>query len=381
MKFAHISDTHLGYRQFNENDREMDFYKAFEESVEKMIREKVDFVVHSGDLFEHYRTNPRAFMVVINALEKLKGAEIPVYSIAGNHDIILRRGMTPPQRILERIGLLRLVGDEESKWYVHDGIFICGIWYKPKFYRRMMIEKLNRLSKMAEGYEKRILMMHQSIKKYFPLNYEIDISEVPRNFDYIAMGHLHNRIVDRYGRGYIAYSGSIEVWRKDEVESFIKNGKGFYVVELDDEVSIRKVDLESIRPFLVEEVNVESFSDDLEDVAKKVEEVGRGRKKPVLYVEIRGVKERDPRYYLSEIEEAISGKVLRFIPIYRFEESGGIRGGIEAVDRDKIFDEVFEDKEVSELAKSLFRLLKENEVEEAIKVVDKFYEDNKGKLV
>ncbi|MHA1505782.1 MAG: metallophosphoesterase family protein [Candidatus Asgardarchaeia archaeon] len=381
MRFAHVSDTHLGYRQFNENVREMDFYDAFEEAVEKIIKEKVDFVIHSGDLFEHYRTNPRALMVVINVLEKLKEAGIPVYSIAGNHDIILRRGMTPPQRILERIGLLKLVGDGESNWYVHDGIFICGIWYRPKFYRKSILTKLDELSKKANEYEKRILVMHQSIKKYFPLNYEIDINEIPKNFDYIAMGHLHNRIIDKYGRGYIAYSGSIEVWRKDEIESFIKNGKGFYVVDFEDEVSIKKVDLESVRPFLIEKVNAGSFSDDLEEIVKKVEKSAKGKKKPVLYVEIKGIKERDPRYYLLEIEEVISDKVLRCIPIYRFEEGAGIRGEIEAVDRDKIFDEVFENKELSELAKNLFRLLKENEVEEAIKVVDMFYEENKGKLI
>ena len=49
MKFAHLSDTHLGYRQFGLNEREKDFYEVFELIIDKIIEENVDFVIHSGD--------------------------------------------------------------------------------------------------------------------------------------------------------------------------------------------------------------------------------------------------------------------------------------------------------------------------------------------
>ena len=45
MKFAHLADTHLGYRQYGLFEREKDFYEVFEKVIDKIIEENVDFVV------------------------------------------------------------------------------------------------------------------------------------------------------------------------------------------------------------------------------------------------------------------------------------------------------------------------------------------------
>ena len=45
MKFAHLADTHLGYRQFGLLEREKDFYEVFDKIIDKIIEEKVDFVL------------------------------------------------------------------------------------------------------------------------------------------------------------------------------------------------------------------------------------------------------------------------------------------------------------------------------------------------
>ena len=65
MKFAHLADTHLGYRQFGLIEREKDFYEVFEKITDKIIEEKVDFVIHSGDLFDNSRPSPLAFLSFI----------------------------------------------------------------------------------------------------------------------------------------------------------------------------------------------------------------------------------------------------------------------------------------------------------------------------
>ena len=44
IKFAHLADTHLGYRQFGLLEREKDFYEVFDKIIDKIIEEKVDFV-------------------------------------------------------------------------------------------------------------------------------------------------------------------------------------------------------------------------------------------------------------------------------------------------------------------------------------------------
>jgi DNA repair exonuclease len=52
MRIAHISDTHLGHRQYNLDERESDIYEAFEQAVNKAIEERVDVLIHAGDLFD-----------------------------------------------------------------------------------------------------------------------------------------------------------------------------------------------------------------------------------------------------------------------------------------------------------------------------------------
>ena len=105
MKFAHLADTHLGYRQYGLFEREKDFYEVFEKVIDKIIEENVDFVVHSGDLFETARPSPMALLTFQKDLLKLKGAGIPMYAIAGNHDIVMRKGSIPPQVIFKKLGL------------------------------------------------------------------------------------------------------------------------------------------------------------------------------------------------------------------------------------------------------------------------------------
>ena len=51
MKFAHISDTHLGFSQFGTGERAKDVYNAFLQAIDISIKEKVEFVVFAGDIF------------------------------------------------------------------------------------------------------------------------------------------------------------------------------------------------------------------------------------------------------------------------------------------------------------------------------------------
>ena len=78
MLFAHIADTHLGYRQFNLEEREKDFYDAFHESVDRMIAEGVELVIHAGDLFDEPRPSIRALVEAKLGIEKLRKKGITI---------------------------------------------------------------------------------------------------------------------------------------------------------------------------------------------------------------------------------------------------------------------------------------------------------------
>lgn len=61
MMFVHIADNHLGYRQYNLDDREKDIYDSFKLCIKKILEIKPDVVLHSGDLFNDLRPPVKSF--------------------------------------------------------------------------------------------------------------------------------------------------------------------------------------------------------------------------------------------------------------------------------------------------------------------------------
>ena len=56
-RIVHISDTHLGHRQYGSDVRRQDFIEGFAAGVERAIEHDADAMIHTGDLF-HRRTPP-----------------------------------------------------------------------------------------------------------------------------------------------------------------------------------------------------------------------------------------------------------------------------------------------------------------------------------
>ncbi len=278
MRFAHLADTHLGYRQYNLDEREEDFYRAFDEIVDIIIEEKLDFVVHSGDLFDEPRPHIKALVRVREALEKLSSHGIPFICIAGNHDLLMRRGAVPPQRVFSNLELLT----PRKPFLEYKGLFIAGLPYFSKIHRNAMKNLLENLSKEAKEYEKSVLLLHQGIDKYFNLEFELKLQDLPENFDYYALGHIHKRVVDTLpSGGKLVYPGSTEIWRIDELGEYRRQGKGFFIVDTHD-FSVQEVNLNGIRPFLNFEIS------DIEEVEDIVEEAVKLNTKPVVKLEVRG---------------------------------------------------------------------------------------------
>ena len=73
VRLAHLADTHLGYKQYNLEEREKDIYDALEEIGDKILEEHADIVVHSGDLFDSPRPTPQAYFAFKKFLKKLDG--------------------------------------------------------------------------------------------------------------------------------------------------------------------------------------------------------------------------------------------------------------------------------------------------------------------
>ena len=85
-KILHVSDTHLGNRQYRSNTRRSDFADAFDATVDIAIDEDVDAVVHTGDLFDDPSPNVPTVNRCLDAVSRLESEDIPFLAIVGNHE-------------------------------------------------------------------------------------------------------------------------------------------------------------------------------------------------------------------------------------------------------------------------------------------------------
>lgn len=363
MKFAHLSDTHLGYRQYGLVDRELDFYNTFENIVDNIIDLDVDFVIHSGDLFETPRPSTDALLKVQRAVNKLDEAGIPVYAIAGNHDLSRRANPIPPQVLFKYNGI-RLISPIKP-FYKTEEYFIGGVPYMPQTRNLVLKEKLDHISKKAEGSENRILVLHQGIDKYIPQS-ELEIADIPLNFHYYAMGHLHKYINDAFGQGRLVYPGSIEIWKSNELEDYKKNGKGFVLVEMDKgEVSTERISMDLPREFINENIDYSFLNNEIIKLKKYIENL---KLKPIVNLTISGKNFAGAEVY-EYLNRELSDSTLLFRPNFNIIEDNNDIGPVrEGINIDKLISEKMDsdNEDVIQLAINLFNDLSKDNTEAAI---------------
>lgn len=85
-RFLHLADCHLGYKQYNSITRYNDFARAFLHIIDVAVRERVDFVILAGDLFQKRAVDALTLYQAISGLERLKAANIPCIAVEGNHE-------------------------------------------------------------------------------------------------------------------------------------------------------------------------------------------------------------------------------------------------------------------------------------------------------
>ncbi|MBI4151230.1 DNA repair exonuclease, partial [Candidatus Woesearchaeota archaeon] len=84
MKFAHIADVHLG--GWREPALREANAQSFSACIDKIIEERVDFLLIAGDLFNTSVPPIDALKLAVQKLNEVKRATIPVYLIPGSHD-------------------------------------------------------------------------------------------------------------------------------------------------------------------------------------------------------------------------------------------------------------------------------------------------------
>lgn len=244
MRLVHLSDLHLGYRQFQRqtasgiNQREADVGSVFRAAIDKIIDIKPDLVVIAGDVFHNVRPPNPAILLAFTQFSRLV-RELPdaiVVIVAGNHDA---------PRSAETVCILRLflplgihVVDTEAKrlTFPDRDLAVLAIPDTPAARPALHPDT---------AFRRNVLVMHSELRGIIPLSatdteraaLQVDPDDIGYDrWSYVAMGeyHIHRRLHhNAFYSGALEYT-SFNIWGElqEEKEARLR-GKGIVEYDLD----------------------------------------------------------------------------------------------------------------------------------------------------
>ena len=284
MLFSHISDTHLGLVQYGSEEREQDVYDVFNQAIDTSIKDHVDFVIFAGDIFHVPNPNGTAIVQMGNGLKRLKQSNIDSFFILGEHDISRIR-TTPIPYVYHNLEFSKYIGQGNAIDY--KGVMIAGFDKIRKTEISQYEEKFSTIDKKIQQHSgHKILVLHQGITEFNKFAGELQSTDLPKNFTYYAMGHLHDKDVKQFNHlnGPVAYPGSIELTTSEGIK---EAKKGFFEVDISGKEAVPNwVELDA-RPQM-------SFKTDYPELSKTIDEISEkiatSTKKPIVEIKIQGEK-------------------------------------------------------------------------------------------
>lgn len=235
LRVAHFSDTHLGYETYTavapdgQNQRTVDFTRAFNDAVSQIRDWDPPLVIHSGDLFDRPGVPTRHLLVAAEALAALAerrhdGTRRQVIVIAGNHDQPrARTDLAAAELWRNQPGVHVISGTEPQDLLLHsrldgahpdlDDVQVLAIPHDA-----LRHPDLTALAVPDPDAQHRILVAHgvahgselfqRAIGREYPIPREV----LTAGWDYGALGHWHRRgpVIAGPGDPVCFYAGSTE---------------------------------------------------------------------------------------------------------------------------------------------------------------------------
>lgn len=240
MKFAHLGDCHLGgWRHPELQDLNI---KSFQYAIDKCIKEKVDFIIITGDLFDSPYPSIEVLKETFKEFRKLKELNIPIFIIAGSHDYSVS-GKTFLE-VLEKAGFCKSVAIFEER---NNSIILEPTLYKNvALYgysgkkSSLEVSDLEKIKLQDSPGLFKILMLHTAIRDAvgsLPIE-AVNEKALPK-VDYLALSHLHIN----YQKENRTYSGPIFPNNLSELEEL--KGGSFYIFSngriIKEEIKLKQV--------------------------------------------------------------------------------------------------------------------------------------------
>ena len=323
MKFAHLADCHLGsWRQ--EELQQLNF-QSFQNAIDFCLKEKVDFILISGDLFDSAYPPIEILKQTFAEFRKIKEANIPVFIIAGSHDFSAS-GKTFLD-VLEKAGFCKNIENYEIIEdkiklipYMHNGIALFGYSGKKS---GMEISDLKKVY-FDSVYPFTIFMIHTTIKDVvgnIPME-SIEKEKLPLA-NYYAMGHIH-QIFEKEEKGsFFIYPGPIFPNNFQELVD-LKCGS-FQITEFTNNLKTKNIKI-PLKEVVYLELEINNGLIATEKIISEIDKLNLNDK--IFLLKLKGTllqgKTGDIRF--NEIEEFIKKKnpysFLRNISSVKIKESG-----------------------------------------------------------
>lgn len=272
MKILHTSDLHIG-KYIGTYDLKEDTEYVLNQVVDTAIRERVEVVLISGDIFDRPNPSEEAIKMYVSFLKGLLDKNIKVIAISGNHDSGIR---------------LSAYKDILGKGYFVEGEFNSPMrivslndeygpvnFYMLPFFTPFIVKSNLKLEKGLENYDlamdeiikrenidtsqRNIILAHQFVAGFKFGGSEEDFSysngdeknvagvgiislDKFQNFDYVALGHIHKP--QKINRETIRYSGSLLKYKTSEIDG---PDKSVVIIDLKEKGNI-EVKLDPIKP-------------------------------------------------------------------------------------------------------------------------------------
>lgn len=241
FRFIHAADLHLdspfrGLTRVPEAIRKVirgSTFEALERLVDAALRERVQFVVIAGDIYDTEDRSVRAQLRFHRAMERLAEAGIQVFIAHGNHDSLSGKHLPwqPPQ------GIRVFAADEPQTFAVRDQhgellAYVHGISYATA----VVTDNLAARFRVRDREVFNIGVLHMNIDgstehaNYAPASRS---QLAAAGMDYWALGHIHVRGV-LHEAPHIVYSGNTQGRSVRET-----GAKGVYIVDVDETRSVK----------------------------------------------------------------------------------------------------------------------------------------------
>ena len=261
MRFFHMADLHFGKNIHGYSMIEMKDQIFWIDQIIKKVEElKPDAVLIAGDVYDRAVPSKEAVKLLDDFLTKLAERKVPVLLIAGNHDSGSRLAFADQLLCHQGIYIAGEATKKVKNVTLYDEFGPVHFWLVPYIFPAAIQVLLDRDDIKDYDEAMRALLMHQDFdftERNVILSHQFVVAgaekptmggsettvggigqidaSVFKEFDYAALGHIHN--AQKMGSGSIRYAGSPLTYH------FSESGqkKGLTVVDLKEKGNLEVV--------------------------------------------------------------------------------------------------------------------------------------------